>query len=224
MKEKKKSNVLSFRYLIYDLIRIFASPSLLFFRPKKIYISEKAKTKMRSGVLIISNHISLFDPMYLLMGIWRRRLRFVAMDQMFKTKFKNWFLTKCCLCIPIDREHFSIKSFKEIVNHLENGEAVTIFPEGHVNVNEEGVQAFKGGMVMMALRSGTPIVPVYILRRKHWYSRLVIGVGESVNANEFKTGERLSLEDVDKASQFLHEQEVELEKLCTEKYHGMATK
>ena len=215
-KEVKKSRVFSFRYLIHDLMRIFGAPGLLFFRPKKIYVSDKAKKLIKGGALIISNHISIHDPMYLMLGLWYRRHHFVAMKQLFdNSKFTKWLFTYAFLCIPIDRDNFSIMTFKEIVAHLQAGEAVTMFPEGHVNAEEKGTQTFKSGMVVMALRSGCPIVPVYIKRRKHWYSRLVFAIGEPINVKDFCEGTP-NINDVNKATLFLQEQEAKLAELCGE--------
>ena len=214
-KEVKKSRTLSLKYLPNDIMRILGAPGLLFFRPKKYYISEKAKKHMKGGVLIVSNHISIHDPMYLMHGIWYRRLRFVAMSELFATKFSRWLFTKIFLCIEIDRNNFNVVDFKNIVGHLKAGEPVAIFPEGHVNMEEKGTQTFKSGMVVMALRSDCPIVPVYIKRRKHWYSRLVFGIGEPINVKDFCEGTP-NVNDVNKATLFLQEQEAKLAELCGE--------
>lgn len=215
MKEKvnKKSPAISFKYFMYDFVRFTAAPGLLLFRPKKIYISEKAKQdiKTKDGALIISNHICLVDPMYLMLSIWRRRHHFVAMKELSQGRFKTFLFTKAFLCIMIDRDNFSIKNFKEIVKHLKQGEIVSMFPEGHVNTNKEGVNEFKSGMIVMALKSGCPIIPVYIKRRKHWYSRLVIGVGEAIDSKNFAKGPIATLDEINEAANYLHEQEKKLE-------------
>ena len=209
-----KSKPLSFKYIVYDLVRITGSPGILFFRPKKLYLTEEAKKWIKGGALIISNHITLSDPMYLMLTIWYRRHHFVAMKQLFEGKFKRWLFTKAFMCLEIDRDNFSIKTFKNIVDHLKSGEVVTTFPEGHVNVEKEGTQSFKSGMVMMALKSGCPIIPVYIKRRKHWYSRLVLGVGEPVDIKKFASGDKPTIAEIDDAAKYLEEEEHKLELLC----------
>ena len=137
------------------------------------------------------------------------------MSELFATKFSRWLFTKIFLCIEIDRNNFNVVDFKNIVGHLKAGEPVAIFPEGHVNMEEKGTQTFKSGMVVMALRSDCPIVPVYIKRRKHWYSRLVFGIGEPINVKDFCEGTP-NVNDVNKATLFLQEQEAKLAELCGE--------
>lgn len=215
--KNKKSRAISFKYLFYDFVRISAAPGLLWFRPKKLYISQKAKDyKLKGGNLLISNHVTLFDPMYMMLSIWKRRHHFVATKELFAGKFKNFLFKKGFLCIEIDRDNFSLKTFKEIINHLKSGEVVSMFPEGHVNVNKNGINEFKSGMTLMALKSGCPIVPIYIKRRKHFYSRLVVGVGEPIEIKDFMKGEFATLDEINTASKYLEEQEVALQKLCGE--------
>lgn len=205
---------------MYDFVRVTAAlPGLIIFRPKIIYISDKAKAnkKMKGGNLIISNHITMVDPMYLMLGLWRRRHHFIATKELFDSKFKHWLFTKAFMCIEIDRENFSFMTLKEITRNLKEGNIVSIFPEGRVNTNSEGIADFKGGSVMMALMSGTPIIPVYIKRRSHWYNRLVIAMGEPINPKEFQTGPILTKEDIARASKYLYEQEKALEEMCEKK-------
>ena len=213
MSENKKNSPVSIKYIGYDFFRFSAAPGLLWFRPKRYYLTEKAKQKIKGGALIICNHVSLFDPMYLMLGIWRRRHRFVAATELFGTKFTRWLFSKGFLCIEIDRENFSLKTLKEVVNILKGGEVVSMFPEGHVNVEKSCVQSFKSGMVLMALKSECPIIPVYIKRRKHFYSRVELGIGEPINIKDFITGEKMTVDDIKRATEFLQEQEKQLEEL-----------
>lgn len=214
----KKSKALSFKYLLYDLIRITAAiPGFIWFRPKHIYESKEARKTPKNGALLIANHISLFDPMYLLLGYWKRRQHIVAMTELFEGKFKRWLFKNAFLTIEIDRNNFSMASFKEITDHLKSGNIVTIFPEGKVNASEEGIQDFKGGMVMMALRGKAPIVPVYIKRRKHFYNRLVLAIGNPIDLNALKPDGIRSKQDIEFVSEYLRNKEAELEQLCMKK-------
>ena len=215
MSEVKKARALSIKNLPYDFTVFTGSPAFLWYRPKRIYISKEAKKKVKHGMLLISNHISLRDPVYLLVGYPFRRHNFVATKELFCTKFRKWFFGKFFRIIEIDRDNFSMASFKEIVKRLKEGRMVTLFPEGHVNVNEDGsLNSFKGGMVMMAFKGNAPIVPVYIKKKKHWYSRLVIGIGEPIHINDHKSGPVPTIDDINKISKLLEDQEKELERLC----------
>ena len=209
----KKNRAVSFRYLAYDIIRFSAIPGLLWFRPKKYFIREEDKKWIKGGALVISNHITLFDPMYLMLSIRSRRHHCICMDELFlKSKLKRWIFTKCFLCLPISRTNVSFGQIKDIISCLKAGNMVTMFPEGKINDNkEDGVQNFKSGMVMMAMRGNVPIIPVYIKRRKHFYSRLEVAIGAPVDVVSFKSGASATPEEVERCCHYLEEKEKELE-------------
>ena len=196
---------------MYDIIRLTAIPGWLWFRPKKYYLHSEDKKHIKGGALIISNHITLFDPMYLMLSITSRRHHFICMDELCNKGFSRWLYTKCFLCIPISRESVTIEQIKSIISHLKNGDLVSMFPEGKINEEDDNVRTFKNGMVMMAMRSGVPIIPVYIKRRKHFYSRLEIAIGSPFDVTKFKSGASATKEETNQATIALHEKEKELE-------------
>ena len=208
--KKQKSRIFGLEYLFYDFVKLTAAlPGLIAFRPKTICENEKARKKIRGGAIIIANHTGFFDPVYLLMGIWYRRQRFVCIKELFEGK--RGFFFRHFLCIPIDRENFGLDKLDEITEHLKNEELVCMFPEGRIN-QEDGIASFKSGMILMSLHSGKPVIPVYIHKRAHWYERLVLVIGEPVNVCEMY-GPRPTLRQIEAASKLLHEKEDELSKL-----------
>jgi 1-acyl-sn-glycerol-3-phosphate acyltransferase len=197
--------------LFYDFVKITAAiPGLLWFRPKKIYANKKTFS-MKGGRLLICNHSTNFDPVYVMLALWTRRHHFVATKDLFRGKFLN-LLFKGFLCIPIDKQNFSLDSFKEIVEHLKNEEVVTMFPEGKVNATDSELQAFKSGMVLMAYKSGKPIVPVYIKGREHFYQRLKVVVGEQIDIKAMYP-KNLSMKNVKEVTDLIYERENELKKM-----------
>ena len=209
----KKNRAISLKYLAFDIIRVSAIPGLLWFRPKKYYLHCEDKKRIKGGALIIANHITLFDPMYLMLTIKSRRHHCICMDELFENKkLKRWVFTKCFLCLPISRKQVTFGQIKDIINCLKAGNLVTMFPEGKIQENkEEGIQSFKSGMVMMAMRGNVPIIPVYIKRRKHFYSRLETAFGTPVDVTKFKKGSSATPEEIDACCHLLEERERELE-------------
>ena len=116
--------------------------------------------------------------------------------------------------MEIDRDNFSLGSLKEINNHLLMGDMVTMFPEGHVNITPDQLNSFKGGIVMMAYKTHSPILPIYITKRKHWWNRLHVYMGEQIDVNAYLEGKPFNVNTIKEASQYLHEKEQELELLC----------
>lgn len=215
MEKIKKARLFELRSLPYDFTIITGCPAFLWYRPKRIYISKAAKKKVKGGLILISNHISLKDPVYLAVGYPFRRHNYVATKELFCTKGRKWFFGKVMRIIEIDRDNFSISSFKEIVKRLKEGRMVSLFPEGHVNTNKDGkLNEFHSGMVMMAIKGNAPILPIFIKKKPKFGSRLIVGIGEPINVNDYKSGPVPTIEDIEKISKMLEEQTKELEKLC----------
>ena len=202
-----KAPLFSFRYLIHDFVRVTAAlPGLLWFRPRILYAGKKQK--QRGGVLIISNHIGLYDPVYLMFAVWYRRHRFICMREFYEKPFVA-FLFRSFLTIPIDRKNLSMDSFRVITDSLQAGSAVTMFPGGHVDTDGSSLDSFKSGMVLMALRSGVPILPVLITRRRHWYNRMTAVIGEPVDIRA-SCGEHPTFAQVNEMTKLLVEREKNL--------------
>ncbi len=208
MKEKRKIN----NYLFYDFVKITAAiPGLLWFRTKKIYVSEKAKQKIRGGALLISNHSGDFDPILLMFSIWYRRHHFIATSDLFNTKVKRFFFEHFH-CIEIDKQNVSMNTFREIVDHLQKDKIVSMFPEGHVTRNEE-VQKFKSGVVLMAVTAKKPIIPIYLKKRKNIWQRQRVVIGEPINPSEIFS-KMPTLSEMEKIAEILREKEKELKEIA----------
>lgn len=207
-KKEKKAKLFSFKNIVLDFVRITAAPGLLWFRPKHIYENEKAKKKIKGPAIVIMNHVGMIDPMYLMLTIWYRRHRFVCKSELMQSKLGGFWL-RLFRCIPIDRDNASFSSMRQIVDVLKEGNLVSMFPEGQVNLNSDTPAEFKSGMILMSIQSGAPIIPVYIKPRKHAYDRIIAVIGEPFSVTE-KYGSRPKFSQIDEAAKYLHEKELNL--------------
>lgn len=218
MKNKKitKARFIDLRYILFDTARILGIiPGLIWLRPKWRFESKKAKKFARGGVIFMFNHNGFADPIYDQFAIWYRRQHFVAAKELFNTKAKHVLFT-IFKCIEIDRENFNISSFREITDHLRAGNAVSIFPEGHINGDDSGVAAFKTGIVMMAARSGSPVVPVYAKPQKKWYKRAVFCIGDPIDIKA-ECGPIPTMEQIEDVSDRFRKIEIKLKSMTEEK-------
>ncbi|MCR5694305.1 MAG: 1-acyl-sn-glycerol-3-phosphate acyltransferase [Clostridia bacterium] len=215
---------------IYDFVVVTAAPGLLWFRPKKIYETPAAKKIPQGGVLMICNHASVFDPLYLMLCIYQRRHHYVCTDDLLTSKFNKW-LFKQFLTIPIDRENFGMSSFREITSNLKKGNLCVIFPEGHVvknTKNNGGPEAedkkklensapmmdnLKSGMIMMAFSSGAPVWPVYLKPRRNIFERLRIVIGEPIDVKGL-LGNMPTMDRINEVTKLITDKENYLKTLC----------
>ena len=215
--EKKKKNpyqahVINFKRILYDFSRWSGWPLFFWFRVKKIYVNKKQKHHIRGGAIVISNHILYSDPMVLHCGLWDRRLDFVITDDITNTKFKHWVFRQWG-CIPVNRQKFSLNHFREIVQRLEGGNLIGVFPEGHVSLaNENPMSPFKSGVVLMAHQANVPIYPVYREIRKSVFHRQKLLIGEPIDIRK-QFGDKIGMKEVEEISRYLFEKESELKQI-----------
>ena len=151
----------------------------LWFRPKRIYTCEKARKIPKGGLLLIANHTDFADPVYMMLGVWQRRQYFLVSEELMDGPHGRLF--KACRCIRIDRDNPGVSTFREITERLKSGECVSMCPEGKIAADSTKPSPFKSGAVLMAIRSGVPIIPMYIKKKKSAFGRLRIVIGESVD-------------------------------------------
>ncbi|MBI3837709.1 MAG: 1-acyl-sn-glycerol-3-phosphate acyltransferase [Planctomycetia bacterium] len=109
------------------------------------------------GGLVLSNHQSNLDPVFIGLGC-KRRLNYVARQTLFGFAPLRWLINSLD-AIPIDREGSGFGGLKETLKRLKLGELVLLFPEGTRTPDGE-VHAMKPGFCAIAKRSGVPLIPV----------------------------------------------------------------
>ena len=114
-------------------------------------------------VLLASNHISLFDPIVVahLGDLRGRRVRFLAMAELFSKPFPRWFFTTLGH-IPVQRgSQYARASLTVAQAKLRDGECVGIFPEGGISRDLEP-RPGQTGTARLAQWSGAPVIPIGI--------------------------------------------------------------
>ena len=203
----QKPKLFSFKNFFHDFVRVTGAPVALWFRPKRIYTCEKARKIPKGGLLLIANHTDFADPVYMMLGVWQRRQYFLVSEELMDGRHGRLF--KTCRCIRIDRDNPGVSTFREITQRLKSGECVSMFPEGKIAADSTKPSPFKSGAVLMAIRSGVPIIPMYIEKKKSAFGRLRIVIGESVDVRAMY-GERPTFAQIDAATKLLFEREQSL--------------
>jgi len=109
-------------------------------------------------VLVMSNHVSYADAV-ILGAMMPRRLRFLS-NANLQSKPIVGSLLRLAGVVPVLPEK-ARSAIRRSVECLENGEAVAIFPEGHLSRNGE-TASFQEGFRLIARKAQAPVVPVYL--------------------------------------------------------------
>lgn len=141
--------------IVYYTSRRMALIFFYIFLRGKFYNWRKIPTTGR--VIIVSNHQSYLDPP-LVGGGPRRQVGFMAKESLFRG-FLGWFF-RALYAFPVDREK-PVGGIKEALRRLKNDECVALFPEGSRTFDGE-LQEFMPGLILLAQKTKSPIVPAAI--------------------------------------------------------------
>jgi 1-acyl-sn-glycerol-3-phosphate acyltransferase len=111
------------------------------------------------GVIIAPNHVSFADPPAVGVAIGRPAY-FMATSELFARPI----LGRLCGILhafPVEQDSPDRSALRHTVNLLKSGEAVVVFPEGHVS-HTDAMLPLQPGIVMLAVHAYVPIVPVGI--------------------------------------------------------------
>ena len=138
----------------------------------------KGNTQMpEGGVLICGNHSTLSDPLFVALCLSnRQQCRIMAKIELMRIPVLGFILKKAGV-IGVDRGKADVQAIKTAMKALKDGQRLLIFPEG-TRVEEGNEGNAHTGAAMLATRTGVPIVPVYIPRKKNWFKKTTLVFGE----------------------------------------------
>ena len=111
--------------------------------------------------LVAANHASFLDPPFIAAACSHREIFYFARQTLFKPGFWN-FLFSRINTIPVDRDGTSdIRAIRRVLKLLQEGQGVTIFPEG-TRTSDGYFQEAQAGVGLLACKMSIPVVPVHI--------------------------------------------------------------
>jgi 1-acyl-sn-glycerol-3-phosphate acyltransferase len=123
----------------------------------KVTVSGLEHIDSATGKVIVCNHISLADPLWIGCALFPRRLHQMAKKELFENPFSAWFV-RSGGGFPVDRGRPSAATIKYAVSLVAAGELLLIFPTG--TRGQEHVSA-KRGAAAIAIRGKAQIIPAY---------------------------------------------------------------
>jgi 1-acyl-sn-glycerol-3-phosphate acyltransferase len=119
-------------------------------------------------LLIVSNHVTYFDPFWIGVACYRR-IRFMAWDKIFSFAPAG-MLFRWLGAFPVNLTKPESGAYKTALRILKEGEALVILPEGGRS-GDGSLMNFKNGAANLAMKSGASIVPVAIAGGEKVWSR-----------------------------------------------------
>ena len=125
-----------------------------------MHCTGREKLNLDAPYIVIANHTSFADPIIAAMLIRRYEVNFLGKIELAKAPVVGKLLMHLHM-IPVDRHHSDMEAMRACLRVTKAGGVLGIFPEG--TRHKEGImEHVESGVALIALRSGVPMIPLYI--------------------------------------------------------------
>ena len=158
----------------YRFVYTIIAPFIRLFFPHRAVGLENLP---EGGALLCANHASGWDPIIIAIALPKHsRMTVMGKDQLFHIPILGFLLRKLGI-ISVKRGGNDLTAIKTSMKALSGGNRLLVFPEG-TRVDEQGDVEAKGGVAMMAVRTGVPMIPVYCGGKHKFLRKTTIVFGE----------------------------------------------
>lgn len=128
----------------------------------RVRVVGRISVPLRRSFIVAANHMNGADSIVLQAAL-RTRLFFAASADWFKGRFSRFIMWHICDAIPVktDDAYASTAGLRHCLRALQSGGSIGIYPEGTFHTDGRFGEV-KDGAAWLAVRSGAPILPVYI--------------------------------------------------------------
>jgi len=151
--------------------------------------------------ILVSNHLGFIDA-HMISAASPRKVSFMIAKEYYHLKSLKW-MCEFLGCIPVNRSGEDISAVKETIRKLNKDYLIGAFPEGVISRTGK-MESPKQGIAMIALRTGSPVIPVHLSGYRYQDmaatlllpKKLRIKIGPPLDFSGETTKDRESLERV----------------------------
>jgi 1-acyl-sn-glycerol-3-phosphate acyltransferase len=148
---------------------------------------------IHGGGFLLANHATVLDPVIIGSVITKRKIRFMAKKELFKSWGMRTLISSLG-AFPIDRESTDRAFILQVTRDLsEKQEIILIFGEGTRNRNKElALLPLKSGFAFLAKRARVPVIPMYVtgaasLFKPVFRPRVQVSFGKAMDIVEIRS-------------------------------------
>ena len=145
--------------------------------------------------IIAANHKSNLDPL-MISALVKPQIRWMAKKELYENKFLAALMNSVG-AFPVDRQANDIKAVKTAMKILKSNQILGVFPEG-TRVKEIDPSKVKSGVALLAHRTKSKIVPIYVEGNYKIFRKIKVYVRPSIDLSEHK---KLTQEEYHEISQ-----------------------
>src|SRR5215203_5788655 len=122
-----------------------------------------------TGPLIVAiNHFQYIDTFLVFIVVPRRVWVMVKKEALIDPLWR----ALSSVVFPVDRQKFDYAALRRALGILSRGGVIGVAPEGTRRKDSEAIPTPKGGVAMLAVRSGAPLLPVYLSKAPSLFERI----------------------------------------------------
>lgn len=159
---------------VFAILYCIVFPFFNLFHPSKPIHRENIP---EGAALLCPNHTRASDPLFVVFAMsLRHRPQVMAKEEIMRIPVLGWLLSKAGV-FAVARGKSDVGAIKRALKCLKDGDKLLMFPEG-TRSKDGDMGEGKTGVALLALRTGAPIVPIYIPAKKNWFRRTPVVFGE----------------------------------------------
>lgn len=144
-------------------------------------------------VILCANHLSLRDPI-LMASLVERPIAFMAKKELFKVKWFGSLLRRIGV-FPVARGETDIGAVRTSISILKQEGCLGIFAQGtRKKKKQQADPPMNAGVALIAIRSGAPVIPVYVKGPYRIFRRVRFYFGKPLNFSDVKKPDSAALE------------------------------
>ncbi|MBR2282198.1 MAG: 1-acyl-sn-glycerol-3-phosphate acyltransferase [Spirochaetales bacterium] len=172
------------RHLFYWFFVITAYPIYgTIFRTKLYYEDRSVQgRRIRKRTVVVSNHRKLFDYVAFLLATVPRFSHPLVAEVLYHRNRVLDFLLSAIGSIEVDRETHTTNALVKSIQALKKGQVLYVNAEGRLPLEgETDVNPFNPGFVVMALKTGAQVVPVFTNGMNFTRHRVRMMIGKPID-------------------------------------------
>lgn len=171
----------------YVFIKFIVTPIVKIFCKVRYHGAENEPRPEEGPYILICNHISNPDPVFLCAGLEHQQPCYMAKKELFKVPLLGG-LVKALGAYPVNRAGADVSAIKNTISALKQGRCIGIFPQGHREKGKTPMEAnLKTGAAMIAVKSQATVFPAYIRTKDNKFKlfrRIDIYYGKPIKFEE----------------------------------------
>lgn len=157
------------------------------------HIADADRVPPTGPVILAANHVSFLDPPMVGTAV-TRTINYLARESLFRFPVFGAYL-RALNTVPVDRDGQGAKGLKMILDRLNRGGGIILFPEG-TRSRDGQLQRARSGIGLTVIKSDAPVVPIRLFgtfeawNRRQLFPRprkIAICFGEPVDFAEYRT-------------------------------------